>query len=104
MEDVDTLRAFINTSEDYYVDNMPMHLLPVVPDTPSPSAIVFFKGSAPTATAGEYISVLRKQHILLIKEKDSTTFSVAALVALRSYSNITSILGMWFLSYRLCSI
>lgn len=79
-----------------------MHLLPHVPDGLSQSAILLVKESELTVNASSYIRMLRKQHILVSKEKDTTTFSVEALIALRSYSNVTSILGMCLVSSHFC--
>lgn len=66
-----------------------------VPDgSPTSLSAIFTVAEAVlTDDVEEYIDLLREQHLLIVHPEEKIKFSIDALITLRSFSNLTPIMG-----------
>ncbi len=93
LEDINVFRMFVKAAEKYYQASHPMHLVLPSAQELSHTAILSIRGPDMPTDAKRYMSMLRKQHILVTREQDNTRFCLEALLGLQSYSHVSQIIG-----------
>ena len=91
--DIAALGQLLSAAEEYYVDNLPMHLMP----KDSLSAIFLVTKSNFTCYPSVFIEAFRKQHCHVCHQKTKNVFNIEALLAVYSYSSTLSITGQFLL-------